>query len=68
MITLAYNIEWIDRDPFRKYKQKLIPTRRGFLTSEELGHIEELNIESMRLKTVKSPKKGWFCGIKKITE
>lgn len=53
MITLAYQLEWIDRDPFHKFKQKLLPTQRGYLTSEELNDIEKLNIESMRLRTVK---------------
>ena len=53
MITLAYNIEWIDKDPFRKFKQKLLPTHRGFLTAEELKDLEELNIDSERLKTVR---------------
>ncbi|GMN10343.1 site-specific integrase [Croceitalea sp. MTPC9] len=53
MITLAYQLEWIDRDPFHKFKQKLLPTQRGYLTSEELNDIEKLNIESMRLQTVR---------------
>ncbi|MGB5237770.1 MAG: site-specific integrase, partial [Flavobacteriaceae bacterium] len=53
MITLAYQIEWLDHDPFSKFKQKLTPTHRGFLTSEELERIEELHIESLRLKTVR---------------
>ncbi|WP_373516881.1 phage integrase SAM-like domain and Arm DNA-binding domain-containing protein, partial [Pricia sp.] len=35
MITLAYQVEWIDNDPFRKFKQKLIPTHRGHLTAQE---------------------------------
>ena len=52
MITLAYKLEWIDHDPFRKFKQKLTPTHRGFLTSGELQRIEKLNINSLRLKTV----------------
>ena len=42
MISLAYQLEWIDRDPFRGFKQKLVPTHRGFLTAEELQKIEEL--------------------------
>ncbi len=53
MVTLAYQIEWIDKDPFRKFKQKLVPTHRGFLTAEELKDLEELNIDSERLKTVR---------------
>nr|WP_255695683.1 site-specific integrase [Flagellimonas sp. CMM7] len=53
MVSLAYQLEWIDRDPFVKFKQKLTPTYRGFLTPEELKQIEELQIESTRLKLAK---------------
>lgn len=53
MITLAYHMEWIDKDPFRKFKQKLTPTHRGFLTDKELERIEDLDIASIRLKTVR---------------
>ena len=53
MVTLAYNMEWINTDPFRKFKQKLIPTHRGFLNVRELENIEKLNLESIRLNTVK---------------
>lgn len=53
MIRLAYHMEWIDKDPFLKFKQKLTQTHRGFLTAGELANIEELDIESVRLKTVR---------------
>lgn len=53
MVSLAYQLEWIDRDPFVKFKQKLTPTHRGFLTPEELKNIEELQTKSTRLKLVK---------------
>ena len=53
MVTLAYQLEWIDRDPFHKFKQKLVPTYRSFLTSVELERVEKLNIQSTRLKTVR---------------
>lgn len=53
MVTLAYQIEWIDNDPFRKFKQKLVPTHRGYLTAGELERIEILTLESRRLKTVR---------------
>lgn len=52
MVTLAYHIEWIDADPFRKYKQKMMPTERGFLTASELARLESLQVNSTRLKTV----------------
>jgi len=53
MITLAYRIEWMDIDPFRKFRQKLTPTHRGFLTNKELENLEELSIDSERLRTVR---------------
>jgi len=53
MISLAHQLEWIDHDPFHKFKQKLMPTHRGFLTSGELERIEKLNIKSIRLGTVR---------------
>ena len=53
MVSLAYQLDWIDRDPFVKFKQKLTPTYRGFLTPEELKNIEELQTKSTRIKLVK---------------
>ena len=53
MVTLAYDIEWIGQDPFRKFKQKLIPTHRGHLTGKELELLEEVTLNSLRLRTVK---------------
>lgn len=53
MVTLAHDIEWIHQDPFRKFKQKLVPTHRGFLTNGELERIEELKLDSVRLRTVR---------------
>jgi integrase/recombinase XerD len=53
MITLAYHMEWINNDPFRKFKQKLIPTHRGYLTDKELEILEELAINIRRLNTVR---------------
>ena len=53
MITLAYDIEWINQDPFRKFKQKLEPSNRGHLTGKELELLEDVKLSSIRLKTVK---------------
>jgi len=53
MITLAYDIEWINQDPFRKFKQKLEPFNRGHLTGKELELLEDVKLSSIRLKTVK---------------
>jgi site-specific recombinase XerD len=53
MVTLAYHMEWIDQNPFRKFKQRLTPTHRGFLTAGELKGLEELSLDSIRLRTVR---------------
>lgn len=53
MVTLAYDIEWIGQDPFRQFKQRIIPTHRGHLTGNELELLEEVTLNSMRLRTVK---------------
>jgi integrase/recombinase XerD len=53
MVSLAYRLEWIDKDPFRQFKQRLTPTNREYLGSEELQAIEELKLDSNRLKTVR---------------
>lgn len=53
MVTLAFQIEWIDRDPFIRFKQKLIKTNRGFLTSDELKRLENEAMPCKRLKSVK---------------
>lgn len=53
MVTLAYHIEWIDRDPFVKFKPKLKKTEREFLTETELKTIESLSTKIERLSIVK---------------
>ena len=53
MITLAYDIEWINQDPFRRFKQKLTPSQRGHLSEKELELLENLTLSSKRLTTVK---------------
>lgn len=53
MVTMAYHIEWIDRDPFVKFKPKFIKKERGFLTQEELNRLEELSCSVERLNVVK---------------
>ncbi|NAY91367.1 tyrosine-type recombinase/integrase [Muricauda sp. JGD-17] len=53
MVSLAYRLEWIDKDPFRQFKQRLTPTNREYLGSEELKAIENLELDCKRLKTVR---------------
>ncbi|WP_035916732.1 site-specific integrase [Flavimarina sp. Hel_I_48] len=53
MIRLAYEMEWLDRDPFIKFKPKLEKRQRDFLTALELKRIEYLNIKITRLGVVR---------------
>lgn len=53
MVTLAYHMEWIDRDPFAKFKPVLIKTEREFLSQAELKRIEDLPVSIDRLQIVK---------------
>lgn len=43
MVTMAYHLEWIKRDPFVRFKTKLIKKERDFLTQAELESIEKFS-------------------------
>ena len=53
MITLAYHMEWLERDPFVKFKPKLEKKEREFLTKKELERIEQFSTSIERLVVVK---------------
>lgn len=53
MVTLAYHIEWIVKDPFKKYKYVLEKREREFLTDEELKRIQEFMPTIERLSSVR---------------
>ena len=53
MITLAYRMEWIDKDPFINFKQTFDKTERAYLTKEELERIETVSIDHMSLQLVR---------------
>lgn len=53
MVTLAYRMKWIDRDPFVNFKMKIEKKERSFLTDIELLSIEELSSSIERLVVVK---------------
>ncbi len=46
-------MEWIERDPFRKFKQTIIKRQREFLTDLELKKIEDLESSIERITVVK---------------
>lgn len=53
MINLAIRMEWLDKDPFAKYKQKFEKVEREFLSSEELKTIENKELKIVRLQWVR---------------
>ena len=53
MVSLAYRMEWIDRDPFVNFKPKIVKSEREFLNSDELEQIERLQSSIERLIVVK---------------
>ncbi len=53
MVTLAFHIEWIQRDPFVKFKPKLEKREREYLTQVELRNIEMLDSPIERLCVVR---------------
>mgnify|MGYP003651280609 FL=1 len=53
MVTLAYKMEWIDKDPFIKFKPRYIKNEREFLREDELQTIIEKQFEIERLTLVK---------------
>jgi site-specific recombinase XerD len=53
MVTMAFHIEWIDRDPFVKYKPVFEKSEREYLSQAELQNIENYETDIERLNIVK---------------
>ncbi|UMB52453.1 site-specific integrase [Lutibacter sp. A64] len=53
MVTMAFHMEWIERDPFVKYKPSFIKKEREFLSKKELESIENYSTDIERLDLVK---------------
>ncbi len=53
MVTLAYKMEWIEKDPFIKFKPTYIKNEREFLSENELSSIIEKEFKIERLELVK---------------
>lgn len=53
MVSLAYKMEWIDKDPFIKFEAKYERKERTFLTLEELQSIENKQFGIPRLQLIK---------------
>ncbi|MEO9502839.1 site-specific integrase [Nonlabens ulvanivorans] len=53
MVTLSYKMEWIDKDPFIRFKPSYIRNDREFLRKDELSAIEKKQFTIERLQIVK---------------
>lgn len=53
MVSLAFKMEWLDKDPFVKFEAKYEKKERGFLTLEELQSIENKVFTIQRLQLIK---------------
>ncbi|WP_077405415.1 site-specific integrase [Cellulophaga omnivescoria] len=53
IITLGYHIEWIDKDPFVRWKPTYEKRERPFLTQTELSNIENHKFLIARLERVR---------------
>ena len=53
MITMAYHMEWIEKDPFVRFKTRLIKKERDFLKESELERLESFSCSVKRLNTVR---------------
>ena len=53
MLTMAYHHEWIDKDPFIRFKSSYIKNRREFLSQYELEQLEDFSSSLERLDIVK---------------
>ena len=53
IVTLGYHIEWIDRDPFVRWKPTYEKRERPYLTDNELSNIETYHFPIERLERVR---------------
>lgn len=53
MVTLAYHLEWLDKDPFRRWKMTFEKKERDFLTVNDLCNIETYEFPIERLERVR---------------
>jgi site-specific recombinase XerD len=53
MIRMAYHLEWIDKDPFRRWKTTFEKREREFLSPNELSNLETYEFPLERLDRVR---------------
>ncbi len=53
MVTLAYKMEWVAKDPFVQYKLKFKRKEMSFLTAEELYKLEHIELSKKIVSTAR---------------
>ena len=53
MVRMAFHMEWIEKDPFVRFKPRIITKEREFLNQAELDSVENLSCSIQRLTDVK---------------
>ncbi len=53
VVTMAYHLEWIDKDPFRRWKTTFEKREREFLSANELSNLETYEFPIDRLDRVR---------------
>jgi integrase/recombinase XerD len=53
IVTLAYHLEWIEKDPFIRWKTTFEKINREFLSANELSNLETYNFRLDRLDRVR---------------
>ncbi|MCC4212833.1 site-specific integrase [Leeuwenhoekiella parthenopeia] len=53
IIRLAYQLEWLDKDPFRRWKTTFEKTEREFLSENELANVASYEFTNERLERVR---------------
>ncbi len=53
MVHLAVKMEWLERDPFQRYKLRIVKTERSFLNQRELDLIEDTSFKRIGYERVK---------------
>lgn len=53
IVTLAYHLEWIQKDPFVRWKPTFEKTEREFLSANELSNLETAKLPIERLERVR---------------
>lgn len=53
MVTMAYHLEWLEKDPFRRWKTTFEKKEREFLSASELSNLETYEFPVDRLDRVR---------------